>query len=90
MQDDPALYINENTPGYAEARVYPSGTPFGVIFDPSYDEESDRDTITCAESAVADVRARETVLLINDTQYAVMKRPYLDGMGLATVELQER
>lgn len=89
MQDDPTIYINSATPGYTQAQLYPDGDPFDVIFDHSADETGQKPMITCAESHARDLRSRHSQLVIDGVTYRVIGDVYRDGMGLATVTLQE-
>lgn len=90
MKDDPAIYINASTPGFAHALVVPNGPTVDCIFDAPFEDETSRPQMTCVESDAKDFRSRETELVINSKTYRVVARPFLDGMGLATVFLQEQ
>lgn len=95
MDDTPSIYINASTPGFAVAHINPGGDPFDVIFDEASEPLGTRPSIICAEADSSDIHSRDTVLAVTDGQtghvtfYRVMGAPLLDGMGLASVALQE-
>lgn len=89
MRDDPSIYINASTPGFTTAQIYPAGDEFDIIFDEPFGDESFQPTFVCAESDASGLQSRDTQLTIRETQYLVVGKPFLDGMGLATVTLQE-
>ena len=89
MPDDTGIYINADTPGYKVARVEPNGPDIDVIFDKPFEDDNYRPQFVCAEASAVDFRARSTRLTIDGDLYLVMGRPFLDGMGLATVFLRE-
>lgn len=88
MIDNPSIYINESTPGFTTAKVYPGGLSFNVIFDRPAENDLDRPGVVCDESDAEGINSRETVLEIDGLQYRVMGKPHRDGMGLATISLQ--
>jgi len=87
--DTPATYINASTPGFVQALVQSTGVLVDGIFDDPFEEENGRPQMVCAEADAGDFKSRETELTINDKQFRVVAKPFLDGMGLATVLLQE-
>lgn len=90
MKDDPSIYLNESTPGFTTATIQPNGPSVDCIFDAPFEDESTRPQMICAESDATDFRSRETEMVIKSITYRVVARPFLDGMGLATVLLQEQ
>ncbi len=89
MQDTPGIYINSTTPGFQIARVEPNGPDVDVIFDKPFEDDNFRPQIVCAEQDAGDFRSRSTKLTIDGTLYVVQAKPFLDGMGLATIFLRE-
>lgn len=89
MRDNPAIYINPATPGYKDVQLYPAGETFGAIFDHSSEDTAARPSFVCAEQNAVNMRSRHTKVLIDGATYTVLGDVFLDGMGLATVTLQE-
>lgn len=87
--DTPSIYINESTPGFQVAAVVHTGQKVDCILDKPFEDETSRPQIICAEADAADFKSRTTELVIDGVTYRVVARPYLDGMGLATVYIQE-
>lgn len=87
--DNPAIYINSSTPGYTKAYVLPDGPEVDAIFDEPFEQDSSRPTLICAEADATGFRSRQTKILINGVHYELVERPFLDGMGLATVYMRE-
>lgn len=89
VRDSPDIYINETTPGYTVAQHYPAGDKFGTIFDHSSEDTASRPSFVCAEQHANDLRSRHSKIIIDGVIYTVFGDVFRDGMGLATVTLQE-